>query len=921
MTFLNGFRRALALLLAACLAHNPVFAQYVGIGILFAASGRAAAGAFTDKAAEGQGVGASMLGAFTPAVVNPSTGTLTLKNGQAAGQTVEPSAMFQEMTPGGMAAATAAYGNNNALLGVTAQTQNTLATSTSGQYPYAYQTLMGGRHSSADLSNDPIWAGSDATLSGANGVIDSLFTSCSNTGGTTATTGTAHIPDYKTCIKSTTPQGCEVGRSITVNPATYDIVSSTGAGTASVTACGGNCATVKLSMPAAADGQSSCRSHSHTLVLNLHDPSTVARATVTALAADDNVKLLVNGRTDVDAPGTGCADNEPWSDPAATDITADFKASPTVTLTAVNTASPDTKKPGFSVTIKVDVAPSITEQFFDTPPGCRANLFNHWSAMGTPPAWASSGSAADDASTPYWQCADADYFRTVGGNTISHTVYGPVVQPILPGPPASPPAPICYKAVLRVPTSGSMACWTDTGGIQHCPTIPVQASDNCAALAGNPACGYVGEKCVEGATDPATGSCTSWQDTYDCGTDQPVIGGAAATSSTICGGALRCMGTECVTQALESNPDFGKTTGALSVLNGMQMDSGCKTDTANCEIFKGKQYTCKTALGGYVDCCTTPKLGVSMSDYIDLAYSTWKVADRTGLLDTLATETKGVWRPVSDGVSAGYDAMMQAFTSTTDSLVCEGGGVIDQAATSIAALQGEISTTVTQWAVDAFGPTAVSTLVDFTATTSVAATGEATTTVTAVSGLAEGASAVMGAVAIVGLVYAIVNILVQIIFACEQEEFDLGYKREMKMCHEVGPFCSAKALGGCIEQKDSYCCFNSPLGRIIQEQSRLQLPARQWGDAKSPDCGGLAVGDIQKVDFNRVDLSEWIGILTLANKLPSSAASANSLYSMGAATTSKIPDTPQYSVTDRVGTQFQNADVEAARRQLQQRLQ
>ena len=179
----------------------------------------------------------------------------------------------------------------------------------------------------------------------------------------------------------------------------------------------------------------------------------------------------------------------------------------------------------------------------------------------------------------------------------------------------------------------------------------------------------------------------------------------------------------------------------------------------------------------------------------------------------------------------------------------------------------------------------------------------------------------MTGVAIAGLVYAVLNILVQIIFACEQEEFDLGYKREMKMCHEVGTFCATKVLGLCIEQKDSYCCFNSPLGRIIQEQSRLQLPARQWGEAKTPDCGGLTVGDIQKVDFNKVDLTEWIGILTLANKLPSSAADANGLYSVGTATTSKVPNTPQYSVTDRINTQFQGANVDASRQQLQQQLQ
>ena len=95
MFFLNGARRGLAFLLAVCLAHNPVVASYLSVGFLFAVPARVAADAFTDKAAQGQGVGTSLLNSFTPPSVSQSTGTITLQNGKAGGQTVEQSAMFQ----------------------------------------------------------------------------------------------------------------------------------------------------------------------------------------------------------------------------------------------------------------------------------------------------------------------------------------------------------------------------------------------------------------------------------------------------------------------------------------------------------------------------------------------------------------------------------------------------------------------------------------------------------------------------------------------------------------------------------------------------------------------------------------------------------------------------------------------------------
>ena len=42
----------------------------------------------------------------------------------------------------------------------------------------------------------------------------------------------------------------------------------------------------------------------------------------------------------------------------------------------------------------------------------------------------------------------------------------------------------------------------------------------------------------------------------------------------------------------------------------------------------------------------------------------------------------------------------------------------------------------------------------------------------------------------------------------------------------------------------------------MNQQGRAQL-GRGYGDARSPDCSGLTVDELQRLDFSRMDLSEF----------------------------------------------------------------
>jgi hypothetical protein len=112
------------------------------------------------------------------------------------------------------------------------------------------------------------------------------------------------------------------------------------------------------------------------------------------------------------------------------------------------------------------------------------------------------------------------------------------------------------------------------------------------------------------------------------------------------------------------------------------------------------------------------------------------------------------------------------------------------------------------------------------------------------------------------LAYIVFTLLVNLIYECTDDEMNLAMKRELLSTHYLGSYCKDSVFGACIERRKSYCMFDSPLSRIMMEQIYLQSQmGLDWGTAKNPNCTGLTITDVSKVDWDKVDLSEWIGIL------------------------------------------------------------
>jgi len=101
--------------------------------------------------------------------------------------------------------------------------------------------------------------------------------------------------------------------------------------------------------------------------------------------------------------------------------------------------------------------------------------------------------------------------------------------------------------------------------------------------------------------------------------------------------------------------------------------------------------------------------------------------------------------------------------------------------------------------------------------------------------------------------------------SCSEREKILKRKRDNGMCHLVDQYCAKywKIFGKkiCYLKKKTYCCFESKLARIINEQGREQLK-KGWGGAKNPKCRGFTPDEFQKLDFSKMDLSEFFNDLT-----------------------------------------------------------
>lgn len=478
---------------------------------------------------------------------------------------------------------------------------------------------------------------------------------------------------------------------------------------------------------------------------------------------------------------------------------------------------------------------------------------------------------------------------------------------ICPGTPlgnaiSSPPVPGIPNLSLQLSVNtlscdfnvGDMECYEDAYGDIQCPTNEGDVLNSCTEYENNPACGFIKSTCIDGAQGQS-GTCYAYEEVWDCGSTVN-FEYDDSDEQFVCEGPISCMGEECVSINRETSDSFGKAAALLNVVEHADGMMDCSEnsnegtiiggsvqegeDTAVCTIFKGEEGTCKKAMGGSVDCCEKPK-GISLGDYLRMLQAMKKIDSAlvavkqagsapgaTGLITKFRYPDQGVYNTITKPVAEGFQKITQPFVNYAESAT----GIVTKAQQMLVEKTLEVVEKVLGEAAKEFMGAMLQELgyQGLVEGAGSAAAGSAAENMGNQAGNAMAQSmgtAVGSIISVVGwvyMVYQVAMLIIQMIYKCTKDEMQLMVEVQLKKCSYLGSYCDQKVLGMCTVKKQAYCCYDSPLARIVVEQGVKQL-GRDQGPAKAPQCDGLTLEELERLDWDKIDLSEWTGMLIQHN--------------------------------------------------------
>ena len=89
------------------------------------------------------------------------------------------------------------------------------------------------------------------------------------------------------------------------------------------------------------------------------------------------------------------------------------------------------------------------------------------------------------------------------------------------------------------------------------------------------------------------------------------------------------------------------------------------------------------------------------------------------------------------------------------------------------------------------------------------------------------------------------------LYHCPAPELELARERDAGRTYYLGERCVQRILGECLKRERGWCVFGSKLGRMLHEQ------ARPWLGIDWSSCRGFVVGEIERIDFDRLNLGDF----------------------------------------------------------------
>ena len=388
---------------------------------------------------------------------------------------------------------------------------------------------------------------------------------------------------------------------------------------------------------------------------------------------------------------------------------------------------------------------------------------------------------------------------------------------------------VCLTTVSPLPDgaqSSGDSCWARSEDYTCAGTTLI---NDCQELIDR-GCTQVSSQCIDQLD---SGTCDMSERTYSCQTSP-----ASQTQRTVCDQRSFCQGgSGCFDTSNPADQDFGKA------MASMEAAREAGVYGADQRLFKGVGEQCRKKLFGLVNCCKKGGGGAARSNNV-----------------LMSTAVQGAFAGGQMAINAGskymFDFMYPQYSSYIE-----------------AGAQAMISSEVL------FTPT------NFTPSFSFYGMTFSTGTVT--SGLLGGPVYSLGSLGSFNLYFdpyslaaAVAIQLISELLSCEQSEQLLAMHRDANLCVHVGSFCSARVpiIKTCIEQAESYCCFNSRLARIINEQGRGQV-GKGWGSAEGPDCSGFTTAEFEQLDFSRIDMSEFVQEISASVNVPSASSFGQNVQS------------------------------------------
>lgn len=484
-------------------------------------------------------------------------------------------------------------------------------------------------------------------------------------------------------------------------------------------------------------------------------------------------------------------------------------------------------------------------------------------------------------------------------------------------------APLC--------SSGSLECYVGASSTAEAHSGTANQSDGsvrdflqrgveCSAYKSDESCKLKNRVCQ--IYSPFNNECLRYEAEYTCEeTESKLV--SPSEVKQVCEAQIPCLAgeDEFCTYTDESSSSFEEAAINMSISTMARGDQDCFGETADsCQIFRGEQKECRSSIlySSSNSCCKDPGT-VSTMDYVHALYAAYKIKYVETTVDSLANTY--VINPVNDWVvdpiKQGAQQLWGSFKDMIispenadkivgDNLVSATGTFARQQGTDIAAAANvktegwsffaEASQAAMKWGNENLGSLG-EWMFDSVLTDPVSGQVVGTTTSGAINvggveyaskeayeeatgnvlsetfSASQGLQSLFGSIMLAYQIYSIAKLVYEVLTACNSGEIETASDLAVGNCTFMKKECTNETWFGCEEETNYYCCFKSPLARIVHEQS---IKTNQHPFVSREEhydfglCRGFWFSELQQVDFNAegFSLDEWVSLLVESDKIP-----------------------------------------------------